>query len=107
MASQTAIKRAKKKVAAKKSPAKQTSRSYNAFKEFNGKAYTGMAIGRAHKWNYDKGVWRETKVTPERWELSYNVIKRRPPCSGSIWRASRHGLPLVYPCAPVCREIEC
>ena len=77
MVTQTATKRAGKKAAIKRSPAKQISRSYNAFKEYNGKAYTGMAVGRAHKWNYDKGVWRETKVTPERWELSYNVIKRR------------------------------
>lgn len=36
-----------------------------------------MTIGRSHKWNYDKGIWRETKVTPDRWEINYNVIKRR------------------------------
>jgi hypothetical protein len=53
------------------------SRSYNSFKEFDGKKYTGMAIGRSHKWNYDKGVWRETKVTPDRWEITYSVTKRR------------------------------
>jgi hypothetical protein len=52
-------------------------KTYNAFKEYNGAAYTGMAIGRAHKWNYDKGVWRETKVTPDQWELTFDVIKRR------------------------------
>jgi hypothetical protein len=53
------------------------SKSYNAFKEFEGKRYTGMRIGRSHKWNYDKGVWRETKVTPDRWEITYSVTKRR------------------------------
>lgn len=52
-------------------------RSYNSFKSFEGKRYTGMAIGRSHKWNYDKGVWRETKVTPDRWEITYSVTKRR------------------------------
>jgi hypothetical protein len=52
-------------------------RSYNSFKTFEGKRYTGMAIGRSHKWNYDKGVWRETKVTPDRWEITYSVTKRR------------------------------
>jgi hypothetical protein len=52
-------------------------RSYNAFKEFEGKRYTGMRIGRSHKWNYDKGVWKETKVTPDRWEITYSVTKRR------------------------------
>ncbi|HZY81443.1 MAG TPA: hypothetical protein VFE50_18095 [Cyclobacteriaceae bacterium] len=51
--------------------------SYNTFKEFEGKRYTGMQIGRSHKWNYDKGVWKETKVTPDRWEITYSVTKRR------------------------------
>lgn len=63
-----------------KTPAKRgkdVSRSYNANKEFKGKQYTGMQVGRSHKWNYDKGVWRETKVTPDRWEISYHVTKRR------------------------------
>ena len=66
-----------KKSAKKGSTLKGSGNSYNTFKQYKGKAYTGMAIGRSHKWNYDKGVWRETKVTPERWELSYNVVKRR------------------------------
>lgn len=56
---------------------KQAGKSYNSFKSFEGKRYTGMAIGRSHKWNYDKGVWREAKVTPDRWEITYSVTKRR------------------------------
>lgn len=36
-----------------------------------------MPVGRSHKWNYDQGIWRETKVTPDRWEISYHVKKRR------------------------------
>jgi hypothetical protein len=56
---------------------KDVSRSYNVQKEFNGQRYSGMQVGRSHKWNYDKGVWRETKVTPDRWEISYHVTKRR------------------------------
>lgn len=52
-------------------------KSYNSFKEFEGQRYTGMKIGRSHKWNYDKGVWRETKVTPDRWEITYSVTKHR------------------------------
>lgn len=57
---------------------KQSNKSgYDKFKEFEGKRYTGMRIGRSHKWNYDKGVWRETKVTPDRWEITYSVTKRR------------------------------
>src|ERR1043165_1366019 len=53
------------------------SSSYNEFKNYKGEFYTGMAVGRSHKWNYDRGVWRETKITPERWELTYDVKKRR------------------------------
>jgi hypothetical protein len=51
--------------------------TYNAFKEFEGKRYTGMRVGRGHKWNYDPGVWTEKKVTPDEWEIHYAVTKRR------------------------------
>ena len=51
--------------------------SYNKFKEFEGKQYTGMRVGRTHKWYYDKGEWKEKKITPDLWEISYSVTKRR------------------------------
>jgi hypothetical protein len=51
--------------------------SYNAFKEFDGRRYTGMKVGRSHKWYYDQGEWKETKVTPDEWQFSYAVDKRR------------------------------
>lgn len=51
--------------------------SYNKFKEFEGKQYTGMKVGRSHKWYYDKGEWKEKKITPDLWEISYSVTKRR------------------------------
>ena len=51
--------------------------AYNAFKEFEGRRYTGMRVGRGHKWNYDPGVWTEKKVTPDQWEIHYAVTKRR------------------------------
>jgi hypothetical protein len=51
--------------------------SYNRFKEHEGQKYTGMRIGRSHKWYYDKGEWKETKVTPDLWQISYAVNKRR------------------------------
>ena len=50
---------------------------YNRFKEFEGKKYTGMKIGRSHKWYYDKGEWKETKITPDEWQIHYAVTKRR------------------------------
>src|SRR6266481_5979397 len=51
--------------------------SYNKFKQFEGKQYSGMKIGRSHKWYYDKGEWKEKKITPDLWEISYSVTKRR------------------------------
>ena len=56
---------------------KDISRSYNQFKEFEGKKYTGMKVGRTHKWYYDKGEWKEKKVTPDKWQFNYKVTKRR------------------------------
>jgi hypothetical protein len=53
------------------------SKGYDQFKEFEGKRYTGMKVGRRHKWRYDAGEWNETKVTPDKWEFRYSVNKRR------------------------------
>jgi hypothetical protein len=61
----------------KKEADKDLSKSYEEFKEFEGQHYTGMRVGRSHKWNYDQGVWKETKITPDLWEISYAVTKRR------------------------------
>ena len=54
-----------------------TAATYDAFKEFKGRRYTGMKVGRGHKWNYDPGVWQETKVTPDEWRIDFAVTKRR------------------------------
>jgi len=51
--------------------------TYNQFKEFEGRRYTGMKIGRSHKWYYDQGEWREKKITPDEWQINYAVKKRR------------------------------
>jgi hypothetical protein len=51
--------------------------TYNKFKEFEGRKYTGMAIGRKHGWYYDQGEWSEKKVTPDKWQFTYAVTKRR------------------------------
>jgi hypothetical protein len=61
---------------ARSSPSDRTV-SYDEFKEYEGRKYTGMKVGRSHKWYYDKGEWKETKVTPDLWEISYAVTKRR------------------------------
>jgi hypothetical protein len=51
--------------------------SYDAFKEYEGRRYTGMRIGRGHTWRYDPGNWKETKITPDLWQIRYDVTKRR------------------------------
>ena len=51
--------------------------AYDRFKEHEGKRYTGMKVGRGHKWRYDAGAWTEKKVTPDKWEFQYSVVKRR------------------------------
>jgi hypothetical protein len=56
---------------------KDIAASYNAYKFFNGKQYTGAKVGRKQKWYYDKGEWKEQKVTPDKWEIHYAVTKRR------------------------------
>ncbi|GAA4792763.1 hypothetical protein GCM10023231_21190 [Olivibacter ginsenosidimutans] len=61
----------------KTAKAKDYTKSYNTVKHFDGKQYTGMAIGRGHHWDYDQGDWKETKITPDLWEISYAVTKRR------------------------------
>jgi hypothetical protein len=72
-------------MAAKSSSTKQSTNeaksdlavSYNEFKEHEGQRYTGMKIGRSHKWYYDQGEWKEKKITPDIWQIGYAVTKRR------------------------------
>lgn len=62
--------------------------------QHNGKRYTGMRVGRSHTWRYDPGEWKERKVTPDRWEFRYAVVKRRaghaPEGSGAPLGTSHH-----------------
>jgi hypothetical protein len=51
--------------------------AYDEFKEYEGGRYTGMKIGRSHKWYYDEGEWKEKKITPDLWQINYAVTKRR------------------------------
>jgi hypothetical protein len=62
---------------ATKEPKSDIAVSYNEFKEYEGQRYTGMKIGRSHKWHYDPGDWKETKITPDLWQIGYAVTKRR------------------------------
>jgi hypothetical protein len=69
--------RGRGRVDEKDAAAQDVAATYNAFKEFEGRRYTGMRVGRGHKWNYDPGVWVETKVAPDEWRIEYAVTKRR------------------------------
>jgi hypothetical protein len=72
-----AEKPAKKKPAKKIALKKDVAASYNQYKIYQGKQYTGMTIGRSHKWYYDKGIWIDKKITPEKWLINFEVTKRR------------------------------
>jgi hypothetical protein len=67
----------KKKKAPANGKAKEYTEKYNRYKFFGGKQYTGMPVGRSHKWYYDKGEWHDVKITPDLWEIEYHVTKRR------------------------------
>jgi hypothetical protein len=62
---------------AKSTGKKDVADPYNRFKIFQGQQYTGMAVGRSHKWYYDKGTWIDKKITPEKWLINFEVAKRR------------------------------
>jgi len=71
------MKTALKKSIRKKRTSKKTIGSYETIKDYNGTQYVGMQIGRSHKWYYDKGEWKDKKITPDLWEIRYAVTKRR------------------------------
>ena len=56
---------------------KNTVSTYNEYKDFKGRKYTGMKVGRSHKWYYNKGEWREKKITPDQWDFTFSVDKKR------------------------------
>jgi hypothetical protein len=39
--------------------------TYDDYKEFEGRKYTGVKVGRSHRWYYDKGEWKEKKIMPD------------------------------------------
>jgi hypothetical protein len=50
---------------------------YNDLKKHDGKLYTGMQVGGRHTWYYSTGVWKETKMRPDRWNFEYQATKGR------------------------------
>jgi hypothetical protein len=66
-----------KKKIEKREVERSRAQTYDEFKSFQGRRYTGMKIGGRHKWYYDAGEWSEQKLTPDRWQFTYAVTKRR------------------------------
>lgn len=50
--------------------------SFDAPKTWQGRTYTGMKVGRSHTWDYE-GKWKERKVGPDLWEVSFQATKTR------------------------------
>jgi hypothetical protein len=72
---------------------KDISKGYNEYKEFEGKKYTGMRVGGTHQWYYDRGEWKEKKIAPDKWEITYATNKRR------AWNAPEgSGVPVGTEC---------
>ncbi|KAL2135480.1 hypothetical protein VTI74DRAFT_8339 [Chaetomium olivicolor] len=73
---------------------------YNSLKSFNGRVYSGMAIGGSHTWNYDQGQWKETKVEPDLWKIDFETTKRRarnaPKGSGAPVGTEYHWLVVAH-----------
>jgi hypothetical protein len=90
----------KKKTAVLKANSQKIAESYNRIKKYEGRQYTGMTIGRTHRWYYDKSDWKEKKLTPEKWEFTYATTKRRagraPEGSGAAVGTGYHWFILAH-----------
>lgn len=51
--------------------------AFNDTKNFNGQRYTGVSVGGSHTWHYPDGLWEETKVAPDQWQIKFSSIKCR------------------------------
>ena len=69
---------------------------FDVLKSFQGKLYSGMRVGREHKWKYDNGIWQEKKLSPDKWKISFSCLKERfhqaPENSGCEIGSSYHWL---------------
>ncbi|MFW9896982.1 MAG: hypothetical protein ACFFD7_14345 [Candidatus Thorarchaeota archaeon] len=50
---------------------------YDTYKIHNKKIYTGMRVGGSHNWIYNNGKWIETKITPDKWNITFDSLKTR------------------------------
>jgi hypothetical protein len=77
---------------------------YNMLKSYKGQVYSGMAVGGSHTWNYDQGLWKETKEEPDLWRIDYQTNKRRarraPEGSGAPVGTEYHWLIVAHQVCP-------
>ena len=52
-------------------------KDYDKLKRYKGNVYTGMRVGGTHYWNYNNGKWYEVKLSPEKWNITFNSLKKR------------------------------
>lgn len=82
--------------------------SYDEQKAWRGRTYTGMKVGRGHKWEYE-GEWTERKLGPDLWEVSFKATKSRkgrgaPEGSGAPVRTEYHWF--FAPTSQVARKVD-
>lgn len=67
---------------------------YDELKIYDEKIYTGMKVGGSHSWTYNNGKWFETKITPDKWTISFDSLKTRvtpaPRNSGATRKTKYH-----------------
>lgn len=65
-----------------------------------------MAVGGSHTWNYDQGVWKETKTEPDLWKIDFETKKRRaknaPENSGAAVGTEYHWLVVAHQVSTDC-----
>jgi hypothetical protein len=73
--------------------------AYDDVKTSGGQAYSGMAVGRGHRWDYE-GLWAERKLAPDRWAFTFEATKRRreaaPEGSGCAIGSQFHWLVVAH-----------
>ncbi|MHA1379141.1 MAG: hypothetical protein ACTSRG_12235 [Candidatus Helarchaeota archaeon] len=69
-------------------------KNYDDIKEHNGQKYSGMKVGGKHIWDYKQGIWKEIKISPNKWKIEFTCNKYRktpaPPETGAPIKTGFH-----------------
>ncbi|MHA1849184.1 MAG: hypothetical protein ACTSXU_16185 [Promethearchaeota archaeon] len=73
---------------------KDHEKGFDDLKLHDGKIYTGMSVGGKHNWIYKNGRWKEMKISPDTWILTFTSEKERvrhaPRSSGAALQTEYH-----------------